>query len=74
MFGASTVFSLVTLPVEFDASRRALVHLESLGILSGDGEMDGAREVLRAAAWTYVAGSVAALGSWAVYLLLSRRR
>ena len=74
MFGASTVFSLVTLPVEFDASRRALVHLEGLGILSGDGEMDGAREVLRAAAWTYVAGSVAALGSWVVYLLLSRRR
>lgn len=74
MFGASTIFSLITLPVEFDASRRALKHLEGLDILSGEGEMDGAREVLRAAAWTYVAASVAAVGSWAMYLLLSRRR
>ncbi len=74
MFGASTLFSLITLPVEFDASRRALVHLEGLGILSGEGEMEGARKVLRAAAWTYVAAAVAAIGSWAMYLLLSRRR
>lgn len=74
MFGASTLFSLITLPVEFDASRRALVHLEGLDILSGEGEMDGARKVLRAAAWTYVAAAVAALGSWAMYLMLSRRR
>ncbi|MDJ0640276.1 MAG: zinc metallopeptidase [Paracoccaceae bacterium] len=74
MFGASSLFALITLPVEFDASRRALKLLEGMGILTGDGEMEGARQVLRAAAWTYVAAAVAAIGSWAMYLLLSRRR
>lgn len=74
MFGASSLFALITLPVEFDASRRALDHLEGLGIIRDEAEMDGARKVLRAAAWTYVAAAVAAIGSWAMYLLLSRRR
>ncbi|MEM6386506.1 MAG: zinc metallopeptidase [Pseudomonadota bacterium] len=74
LFGASSLFALITLPVEFDASRRALVHLEKMGILTSETEMDGARQVLRAAAWTYVAAAVAAIGSWAMYLLLSRRR
>ena len=74
LFGASSLFALITLPVEFDASRRALSDLEGLGILSGPGELEGARQVLRAAAWTYVAAAVAAVGSWAMYLLLSRRR
>lgn len=74
MFGASSLFALITLPVEFDASRRALQHLERMGILVDDAELDGARQVLRAAAWTYVAAAVAAIGSWAMYLLLSRRR
>ena len=74
MFGASSLFAVITLPVEFDASRRALRHLGDMGILTGEGELDGARQVLRAAAWTYVAAAVAAIGSWAMYLLLSRRR
>jgi len=74
MFGASSVFALVTLPVEFDASRRALNLLEQMGIITSGEEMDGARQVLRAAAWTYVAAAVAAIGSWGMYLLLSRRR
>ena len=74
MFGASSLFALITLPVEFDASRRAMDHLERMGILVDDAELDGARQVLRAAAWTYVAAAVAAIGSWAMYLLLSRRR
>ncbi len=74
LFGASSIFALITLPVEFDASRRALLHLERMGILTDAEEMDGARQVLRAAAWTYVAAAVAAVGSWAMYLLLSRRR
>lgn len=74
MFGASTIFAVITLPVEFDASRRALKHLEGMGILSNGEEMDGARQVLKAAAWTYVAAAVAAVGSWAMYLMLSRRR
>ena len=74
MFGASSIFALITLPVEFDASRRALNLLEQMGIITSGEEMDGARQVLRAAAWTYVAAAVAAIGSWGMYLLLSRRR
>ncbi|MEL7203280.1 MAG: zinc metallopeptidase [Pseudomonadota bacterium] len=74
MFGASSIFALITLPVEFDASRRALILLEQMGIITSGEEMDGARQVLRAAAWTYVAAAVAAIGSWGMYLLLSRRR
>ena len=64
-----TVFQLVTLPVEFDASRRALQHLQGLGILQPD-EMVGARDTLNAAAWTYVAAFVASL-STLIYLLLA---
>jgi uncharacterized protein len=63
-----TIFQLITLPVEFDASRRALVHLQGLGILQPD-EMVGARDTLNAAAWTYVAAFVASLGNL-IYLLL----
>ncbi len=74
LFGASALFALVTLPVEFDASRRALALLETTGILSTSEEMDGAKKVLRAAAWTYVAAAVSALGAWAMYLVFSRRR
>ncbi len=74
LFGASSLFAVITLPVEFDASRRALQHLERMGILATAEELDGARQVLRAAAWTYVAAAVAAIGSWAMYLMLSRRR
>lgn len=74
MFGASSLFAVITLPVEFDASRRAKEHLAQLGILSGEGEAEGVRAVLRAAAWTYVAAAVAAIGSWLMYLMMSRRR
>lgn len=74
LFGLSSLFAIVTLPVEFDASARALRLLETTGIIQDEGEMDGARKVLRAAAWTYVAAAVAAIGSWAIYLLMSRRR
>ncbi|HSI08181.1 MAG TPA: zinc metallopeptidase [Rariglobus sp.] len=56
------LFQLVTLPVEFDASRRAKAQLVTLGILDKD-EMKGANETLDAAALTYVAAFVAALGS-----------
>ena len=48
------MFQLVTLPVEFNASSRAMQTIESMGILYGD-ELTGARRVLRAAAMTYVA-------------------
>ena len=54
LFSLSTLFQLVTLPTEFNASARALKTLESYGILDGD-ELVGARSTLRAAALTYVA-------------------
>lgn len=53
-FALCAVFQLVTLPVEFNASSRAMQTIESMGILYGD-ELTGARRVLRAAAMTYVA-------------------
>ena len=63
------LFQLVTLPVEFDASRRAKVQLVNLGILSRD-EMEGVNETLDAAALTYVAAFVASLGSLLHILLM----
>ena len=67
------LFHLVTLPVEFDASRRAKAQLVHLGILQRD-EMAGVNETLNAAALTYVAAFVAALGSLLhILLILSGR-
>jgi hypothetical protein len=71
LFAAIVLFQLVTLPVEFDASKRALVALENGGLLAAD-EMGGAQKVLNAAALTYVAGFVAALGQLVYFFLLSR--
>jgi Zn-dependent membrane protease YugP len=70
VFAVLTVFQLITLPVEYDASRRAKVQLVSLGILDQD-EMHGVNQVLNAAALTYLAAFMgAALNLLAV---LSRR-
>ena len=72
LFLAVVVFQLVTLPVEFDASRRALVALEGGGLL-GAAELDGARAVLRAAALTYVAALAASIGQLIYFFVQSRR-
>ena len=72
LFLAVVVFQLVTLPVEFDASRRALVALEGGGLL-GATELDGARAVLRAAALTYIAALAASIGQLIYFFLASRR-
>jgi uncharacterized protein len=72
LFLAVVLFQLVTLPVEFDASRRALVALEGGGLL-GSTELDGARAVLRAAALTYVAALVASIGQLIYFFIASRR-
>ena len=61
-FSLSTVFQLVTLPVEFNASRRALVAIEESGRFS-EGEQKGASRVLRAAAMTYVAALAVSLAN-----------
>lgn len=60
LFSAAVLFQLVTLPVEFDASRRALVMLRTQGILSDD-ELKYTRRVLKSAALTYVASAAAAI-------------
>jgi hypothetical protein len=77
LFGCATVFTLITLPVEFNASRRALQTLEHSQILTTD-ELSGARNVLVAAALTYVAafaGSLLQLLYWAYRLgLFGQRR
>ena len=57
LFASAILFHIVTLPVEFDASSRALKLIDELGILQGD-ENIGARKVLNAAAWTYVATAI----------------
>jgi uncharacterized protein len=75
-FSAGAIFSLVTLPVEFDASRRGLAMLQSTGILSQQ-DLPGAQKVLRAAALTYVAAALQAVGTVLYYMMIlssSRRR
>jgi hypothetical protein len=67
------LFQLVTLPVEFDASKRAKGQLRDLGLV-GSNEASGVQSVLKAAAWTYVAGALAAVAILLYYLsLLSNR-
>ncbi len=73
LFAAATAFTLVTLPVEFNASSRALHALENGNILTAD-EMPGARSVLGAAAWTYVAAAVASVLMLLYYISLANRR
>ena len=74
LFSLMTVFQLVTLPVEFNASRRALTILEGTGMLSGQ-ENAGARKVLTAAALTYVAALIVSLANLLrLILLLGNRR
>lgn len=60
LFSFTTLFSFVTLPIEFNASKRARVALAESGILSEE-ELDGAKEVLNAAALTYVAGAATSM-------------
>jgi len=67
-FGIAALFALVTLPVEFDASRRALVWLDETGTTQG-AEYDGAKDALWWAAMTYVAGAMSALVMFLYFLL-----
>ena len=70
LFAVSVLFTLVTLPVEFDASRRAALALEGGRFLETD-EMTGARRVLKAAGFTYVAAAIMAVGQLLYFLLRS---
>lgn len=67
-FAGAVLFTFVTLPVEFGASRRALAFVTPLGLIGERG--DGARAVLRAAGWTYVAAALTALLTFLYYVVL----
>jgi Zn-dependent membrane protease YugP len=69
LYAVAVAFHLVTLPVEFNASKRAAVQLRELGLVSA-GEQPGVRSVLNAAALTYVAGALAALSQLLYFLLV----
>ena len=76
LYSLATIFQLITLPVEFDASKRAMVSLEATG-LYGQDELKGASNVLRAAALTYVAALISSILSLLRFVLIAtggRRR
>jgi hypothetical protein len=72
LYSAAVLFTVVTLPVEFNASSRAMKQLENRSILVGD-ELTGARKVLSAAALTYVAAALMAILQLLRLILISRR-
>lgn len=73
LFSLSVLFQLVTLPVEFDASRRAVAALEQGGLLTGQ-ELEGTRKVLKAAAMTYVAALAVSVANLLRLILIFGRR
>ncbi len=72
VFAAVIVFQLVTLPVEFNASRRALAQIRELGLVN-DAEAGGARSTLTAAAMTYVAAALASIAQLMYFLAIFGR-
>lgn len=72
LFSLTVVFSLITLPVEFNASKRAITMLQGSGIIAGAEEERGVRAVLNAAAMTYVASAIGALLQLIRLILISR--
>lgn len=74
LFGLVLIFQIITLPVEFNASRRAIAILDSTGML-GEEELKGSKKVLKAAAMTYVAAVAAtALQLLRLLMIVNRRR
>jgi Zn-dependent membrane protease YugP len=73
LFALSVFFTIITLPVEFDASKRALVAINEAGILTSS-EMPEAKRVLNAAALTYVAAAVTAVLEMIRLILIYRNR
>jgi Zn-dependent membrane protease YugP len=69
LYSVAVLFQFVTLPVEFDASRRAAVQVQNLGLVTSQ-ETRGVKKVLNAAALTYVAGALAALTQLLYFVLL----
>ena len=73
LFAISVLFQLVTLPVEFDASRRAKAQLGDLGLVASN-EAAGVKSTLTAAAWTYVVGALVSIAALLYYLSLLGNR
>lgn len=73
LFSAAVLFEIITLPVEFNASKRAIAEVENGGILFGE-EVNGAKRVLEAAALTYVAATLTAILQLVRLILISRDR
>ena len=74
IFTLITIFQLITLPVEFDASRRAKIILREMGIIQPGEEAAGVNKVLNAAALTYIAAFIAALGNLLWLMSIRDRR
>jgi Zn-dependent membrane protease YugP len=74
LYGVMVLFTLITLPVEIDASRRALALLREADLIHDEKDAGGARQVLIAAAMTYVAAAVTAVLTLLYYLSLANRR
>lgn len=73
LYAVAVLFQFVTLPVEFDASRRAKAQLHDLGLVAST-EAGGVQATLNAAAWTYVAGALAAVAQLLYFLSLLNNR
>ncbi len=73
-FAVTVLFALLTLPVEFDASRRALVLLNEAGLIQTAEDQQGARQVLTAAGLTYVAAAITAILQLLYYISIANRR
>jgi Zn-dependent membrane protease YugP len=73
LYAVAVLFQIVTLPVEFDASKRAKAQLNDMGIVAAN-ESDGVKSVLTAAAWTYVAAALAAVAMLLYYLSMLQNR
>lgn len=70
IFAFAVLFQLVTLPVEFNASRRAAAQLDSLGLVTTSTEAAGVQQTLKAAAMTYVAGALASVAQLLYFLAI----
>ncbi len=69
LYGAMAVFQLVTLPVEFDASKRAMNNLKEMGLINNENDLKGSKAVLKAAAMTYVVAFITTLLTFAFFLI-----
>lgn len=73
-FGIMVLFSFLTLPVEFDASKRGLILLDKAGLMQNEQDRKGSQAVLRAAALTYLAAAVTSILQLLYYISVAQRR